>query len=295
VDAIAAFLRAIPSAAASPLALVAYLAIAIAWVVLSYRKGLIGAVGVHLPNIPEDKRPELLKTVLPGGDVPVGYTAEHYNANKNADRKLYAFYAVLATIVIVLAIAGYKAHNELDRSDGMIGEILDNPQTYRTALANLDRGTDLVAGAEEDQAGDIPSNMSANDLGNMIDSMRMGNRAMNNSDAIMKHLRNNSRGGRIQKASRILNGAVGQLDTTFEKLDDCYREFACANGKRATELCQLTARILQDIDNVNKSIGDGVTVDTTDAAPNFGNGATDPYFHALSAPHIRSLHSQACS
>jgi hypothetical protein len=294
VDAIAAFVKAIPSAATSPLALVAYLAIAIAWVVLSYRKGLISAVGEHLPNIPKSKRAETLGTVLPGGDAPADYTADHYNANKNADRKLYAFYAVLATIVIVLAIAGYKAHNEMDRSDGMIGEILDNPQTYRNALANLDRGTDLVAGAEEDQTGDIPSNISPNDLGNMIDSMRMGNRSMNNSAAIMKYLRGNSRGGRIQKASGRLNGAVRQLDATFEKLDSCYREFACANGKRAAELCRVTARILQDIDNVNKSIGGGVTVDTTDAAPNFGTGETDPYFHALASPHIRSLHSQAC-
>lgn len=294
MDAIAAFVKAIPSAATSPLALVAYLAIAIAWVVLSYRKGLISAVGEHLPNIPKNKRAETLGAVLPGGDAPADYTADHYNANKNADRKLYAFYAVLATIVIVLAIAGYKAHNEMDRSDGMIGEILDNPQTYRNALANLDRGTDLVAGAEEDQTGDIPSNISPNDLGNMIDSMRMGNRSMNNSAAIMKYLRGNSRGGRIQKASGILNGAVRQLDASFAKLDDCYREFACANGKRAAELCRVTARILQDIDNVNKSIGGGVTIDTTDAAPNFGNGETDPYFHALSSPHIRSLHSQAC-
>jgi hypothetical protein len=295
VETLAAFLKAIPSAAASPLALVAYLVIVIAWVVLSYRKGLIGAVGPHLQNVPKNKRAELLKAVLPGGDTPVGYTAEHYNANRNADRKLYAFYAVLATIVIVLAIAGYKAHNELDRSDGMIGEILDNPQTIRTALANLERGPDLVAGAEEDRPGDIPQDISANDLGEMIDRMRMGNSGMNNSEAIMRQLRDRSKGGRLLKASRISNEAVRQLDEKFEKLDNCYRETACANGKRAAELCRLTARILQDVGNVNGSTGGGVTVDTTDAASNFGNGAMDPYFHALSTPHIRSLHSQACT
>lgn len=294
MNAIAAFLKAIPSAATSPLALIAYLAVIIAWVVLSYRRALIDGLGPLLPNISKNKRDKLLRMVLPGGDVPADYTADHYNANKNSERKLYALYAVLATVVIILAIAGYKAHNELDRSDGMIGEILDNPQTFRGALANLDRGVELVEGASEARPGDIPPNMSANDLGNVLDNMRMGNSRMNNSDALMKYMKSNSRGGRIQKSSGILNGAVAQLDGLFEKLDSCYREAACVNGSRKDELCKLTTRILEKIGNVNASLGDGVTVDTTDAASNFGNGATDPYFHGLSAPHIRSLHSQAC-
>lgn len=295
VDTIAAFLKAIPSAAVSPLALIAYLAAAIAWVILSYRPGLIKALGDQLSHVSKKNAADLLRATLPGGDAPADYTADHYNANKNADRKLYAFYAVLATIVLVLAIAGYKAHTELDRADGMIGEILDNPQSIRTVLANLERGPDLVAGAEEDRPGDIPQDISANDLGEMFDRMRMSNPSMNNPEALMRQLRDRSKGGRLQKASRISNEAVRQLDERFEKLDNCYGEAACTNGKRAAELCRLTDRILRDVDNVNRSIGGGVTVDTTDAAPNFGDGAMDSYFHALSTPHVRSLHARACT
>ena len=78
MDVILAFIRAIPSAAASPLALIAYLATLVAWAIIAYRVNRFRELMKRIELLPEGDRLAAIKAEIGRVDVPRGLTGEQY-------------------------------------------------------------------------------------------------------------------------------------------------------------------------------------------------------------------------
>jgi len=68
----AGFLNAIPSAAASPLALVAYVVAVAAWVAVGYNTGRLLILMNNFQLLPEEGRIPAIKVALGDVDIPAG-------------------------------------------------------------------------------------------------------------------------------------------------------------------------------------------------------------------------------
>lgn len=286
------FIGAIPAAAVSPLALVAYLAALAAWTFIAYRVKRLAVVMKDIEKFPEDDRKAIVIEEFRNARIPPELSAKQYLEEQRQLFVFRGFLALCATLVIVIGMSGYYAYDKRGRADGIIGEILDRPESQFMSSVNvLANGTEMVSDASVDSGPD-PSN---SDLSEMVDRMRR--RGMNDAASIAKQLGRESSGGRIQQVSRSVNAAASNIDEAFSRLARCYRERLCANGSRKQEMCSLVARLALNMNSINEAARriPGVMLNSSGGAPIFGKGTMDRYFDAVSMPNVEYLNAAVCS
>jgi hypothetical protein len=132
VNAINDFLAAIPSAASSPLALIAFLATIMAWVYTKLKTSRLKVVLPHILNIPERDRRKVIRELL-GEIVPESMTANEWIAQKKNGYLLIAYLATLAFILIVGALAIVVEMPKLFIEDVLQPKLENGRETSRSA------------------------------------------------------------------------------------------------------------------------------------------------------------------
>ncbi len=86
------FLESLPSAAANPLAMVAFLATVLAWFFIGFRTRRLGLLLARLKDLPISKRGELIKAEM-GVVLPEKINAEQWMRSR---KHQYSFFGFLA-------------------------------------------------------------------------------------------------------------------------------------------------------------------------------------------------------
>src|SRR5215467_13664113 len=98
------FLKAIPVAAKSPYALVAYCISGLLFILLIYKRTQINPVLRHVKDLPQKDRITAIETAL-GVKLPTKISADQWLRNQQLQYGLFAFIALLVSIVTVIVIA----------------------------------------------------------------------------------------------------------------------------------------------------------------------------------------------
>jgi hypothetical protein len=104
-DTISAFLSAIPSAAASPLAMIALLATIAAWSVIAYRVNRFQVLMEYIEKLPAADRIKAIIHEFRNAKIPPKRTAEEYLQQQKATYIFYASLALCSAIVVVFGMA----------------------------------------------------------------------------------------------------------------------------------------------------------------------------------------------
>jgi len=107
---------AIPEAAKSPLALVAYTVALTAWLLVSLRVSRNRNLLLHLRDLPERDRLKALKAEMGHVEVKGGLTAEQYLRSQLFRYYLTAFLVLCLVLVLIIAISAYSTAKN-DRPD----------------------------------------------------------------------------------------------------------------------------------------------------------------------------------
>jgi hypothetical protein len=289
-DAISAFLSAVPSAAASPLAMIAYLATVAAWIVIAYRVKRFTVLMENIEKLPEVDRIKAIKAEFRNAKIPPRLTAKDYLRQQKQAYILYAFLALCAVIIVVFGMTISTAVDKQHRADGLTEKILSQPSSQLMSSANvLSNGPKIV----DEVAAEIGPPPTQRELSDIVD--RLVQSGMRDGAQINQRL-HEMFGGKLQDVSRTLNLAAGNVDKEFEPLADCYRRAECGKGSRFTEMCGRVRQFSKMIGDINAAASKipGVMMNTSDAPPLFGSGSIDRYFDVLSAKNLDYLSSQVC-
>jgi hypothetical protein len=113
------FLKALPTAATNPLALVAYLAAIAAWTYLGSRVRRLRVLLQSIQLIPEADRSNLLRDEMGVVNVPLGMTADQYLRARLQTLLFAGFSIACGCVLIIVAIAYWDG--------GSITATLDGP------------------------------------------------------------------------------------------------------------------------------------------------------------------------
>lgn len=285
-----AFLNAIPAAASSPLALVAYLAAIGSWTVIAWRVKRFKLLMARLPDFPLEDRRAVVEAEI--GRIPLraGLTPEQYLRSRIHLYFLLGFIAVLATIVIVLAMAGFRSADTQARSDGLTDLALGSPPSnYQSAFNVLANGAGAVDGAA------AQLRISSDD--DIEDEVTRLARQGLRSEAITQRLAANSGAGRFKQVNGRLTEAAKTVDERFTELSKCYHIGECRNGERAPELCRHLRAIQRNVKAINGHAkqGRGVMLNSSGGPPIIGGGALDIEFDLIQTPNVDFLASTVCN
>ncbi|MEH2530793.1 hypothetical protein V1277_002831 [Bradyrhizobium sp. AZCC 1588] len=291
MDVIAAFLRAIPSAAASPLAFIAYLATVVAWGVIAYRVNRFRELMRHIKTLPEKDRLPAIKAEMGVVDVPEGLTGEQY-LRKRIHTFVFVGWLVLCAAVATVGLkAAFDVYQQMVRADNLTLELLLPPSSpYMSAVNTLANGPVMVSEA----AAEIKPKMTQAELDEAVARMaREGMRA----EQIAQRLRQLAGTDRLRRANEVLSGAAVRLDDAYSKLEACFRQVRCRPGFQVATLCKALASIRDFIVATNESARNiaGVNFNMSGTTPILGGGAMDVDFSAVGAANVNYLLSVACA
>ena len=125
---ISGFIRASPSAAASPLALAAYLATLVAWVIIAYRVSRFREQMRRIEQLHPKDRLDAIAIEI-GRVVPPGLTGEQYLQMRIHTFIFIGFLALCGTASTVAVKAGYDFYQQMIRADNLTREVLVPPNS----------------------------------------------------------------------------------------------------------------------------------------------------------------------
>ncbi|MBY3176996.1 hypothetical protein HFO27_20555 [Rhizobium leguminosarum] len=291
-DAISAFIEAIPAAASSPLALVAFLAALAAWTYIAYRVKRFGILMDKIESLPEIDRRAVIEAEFRNAKIPLNLSSADYLIKQKQDYIFYAFLVLCASILILMSMTFYETFERRQRSDNLIGQIFDAPSSQLQSSTNvLSNGPEMIAQA----ASAIRPPPSQGELAEIVD--RLVQSGLRDAETINRRLSEMSGGGQLQEVSRALNGAASNINEALQPLADCYRRLTCGDGKRFADMCK-SIKMYYDITssiNGRASKIPGVLLNTTGEPPLFGNGSMDVYFDMVNAENVNFLHKEVCT
>lgn len=175
MEIISAFIRAIPAAAASPLALVAYLATLAAWAFIAYRVRRFDILMKSIEHVPENDRRAVIEAEFGVGSIPPSLTANEFLVQQRQKLTFYAFLAFCAVVVIIVALTGYTAIDRRDRADNLIEELLGGgvqtqsapSSQFQSSFNVLKNGPDMLSQAAAD-LGPPPTKAEIEDAVNQL-------------------------------------------------------------------------------------------------------------------------------
>jgi hypothetical protein len=289
MDEFSAFLKAIPSAAASPLALVAYLAAVGAWLAIAWRLKIVQAVSVQLPHLPEEKRPDVILAAL-GQQVPPHLSAEQFLRGKRDFYVLIGFLAICVVVVVIAAISFSRVYEQSKRSDELIRQILGSPSSAAMSATNMlaDGATTITEAAAE-----IKPPLSNSQLSDLVDRWAMQHVP---ADEIDRRLAQYSGAGRLKQANNALARAASTLDAQYKDLADCFRTIQCRPGDEFKRMCTAAKTIRSRIVAINQAAQNipGVNFNASGGPPLLGGGSMDTDFNMIAAPNIEYLATEVC-
>ena len=148
MEELSAFLHAIPSAAASPLALVAYLAAIGAWTLIAWRVRRHSILLAHIHQLPEADRIRAVQMELGYVEIRKGLSAEQHLRSRIHTFLLIGFLAICVTVVVIAGMALYKSRDQKERADEYIRQLLGSPSSqYRSAANTLANGRQMISEA----------------------------------------------------------------------------------------------------------------------------------------------------
>lgn len=290
MDVLIAFVHAIPKAAASPLALVAFLATVLAWVAVAYRVNRFRELMKALPLLKEDDRLKAIRDEIGAVDVPHGLTGEQY-LRKRKDTFVFGGFLVLCgTVVIVIVTAGYDVYQQKSRADNLSREVLSVPSPdYMSAANTLANGPQMV----EQAAAEIHPPLSDAELDAYVDRLAQEGLTGQKISALLAERAGTSR---LKRASEVLAEAASRIGASYEKLAECFRQIQCRRGPDTEKLCEALIAIRTSINNANVAARKipGVNFSESGTQPMLGGGSMDVAFSKVSAGNVDYLLTVAC-
>ena len=291
MDVILAFIRAIPSAAASPLALIAYLATLVAWAIIAYRVNRFRELMKRIELLPEGDRLAAIKAEIGRVDVPRGLTGEQYLRMRIHTFIFVGFLALCGTVAMVGIKAAYVVYQQMIRADNLTREILAPPNSdYMSAINTLSNGAQIVAEA----AAELRPPMSKAELDDLVSRLA---RQRLNGEQISQQLADLAGTGRLKRANSVLASAAARADDAYGKVAACFRLAQCRPGFEAAMLCKALHGMKRSIDAINEAGRKipGVNYNMSGTAPMLGGGSMDVDFSAIVAGNVDYLLSASCA
>lgn len=282
------FLNSLPAAAISPLALVAYLGTLITWAYVSTSEKKLQLVLQNIQSFPEDQRRATVTEVLKA-EIPANLKAAQYVQILKDRNRLLGFLAVCCSIVIILAMASWKAYDSRERADNLIKEILESATSdYRSAVNVLGNGAIMIREAAAEVR-----HISNDEMRTIVDRLALQRM---NAEQIAKRLGELSGAGRLRRANNSLDNAARRVNEAYKKLTDCFRAVECRTSAETPRMCQAINGIISNIDAANAQALKikGITFNETGAGAIFGNGTMDLYFTKITVPNLSYLASAVC-
>lgn len=291
MDVIIAFIRAIPSAAASPLALIAYLATLVAWVIIAYRVNRFRELMSRIELLPEKDRLPAIKAEMGSVDVPRGLSGEQYLRKRIHTFIFVGFLVLCGTVATVGLKAGYDVYQQMIRADNLTKEILASPSSdYMSATNTLSNGPQMVAEA----AAEIRPPMSKAELDEAVERLA---RQRLNGEQINQRLAELAGTFRLRRVNTALAGAATRLSNAYGTLAACFRQAQCRPGFEAIILCNALQSLQRSIDATNEAARKipGVNYNTSGTAAVLGGGSMDVDFSKIAAGNVAYLLSASCT
>lgn len=291
MEPIGAFLKAIPAAAASPLALVAYLATVIAWTLVALRVNRFKILMERIDKLPEADRIEAIR-IETGRVVPKGMTAEQYLRSRIQLFIFIGFLVLCATAAFVASMALIRVYEQKARADGYIIEILgeanasavDAQSPYKSAVSTLENGSTMIREAQAE----IKPPLSKAELNQLVDQWA---RQRVPAEEINGRLRVVSGTARLKRANEKLAEVAARVNSTYEKLAKCFREAECRRGDHFERMCAAVRSILKNVDEINAAARaiPGVNFNMSGTTAMLGGGSMDIDFKAIGVPELAYL------
>jgi hypothetical protein len=284
-----AFLEAIPSAAASPLALVTYLAAVGAWLAIAWRLRIVQAVSRALPDLPKNQRADAIKLAL-NRAVPPNLTPEQFLRGQRDFYILIGFIAICVVVVVIAAISVSRVYNQSKRSDELIRQILGSPPTAAMSAANmLANGETMI----KEAATEIKPPLSNAQLSDLVDRWAMQHVP---ADEINRRLAEYSGAGRLKQANNALARAAGTLNAQYKDLADCFWTIQCRPGDEFERMCTAVKTIRSRIAAINQAAQNipGLNSNASGGPPLLGGGSMDIDFNMIVAPNVDYLATEIC-
>lgn len=129
-------LQAIPQAATSPYAFIAYLIAVLAWVAISYRVRRNEILMANIEKLPPKDRRIALEAEMGAAAVQGGISPEHWLKQKRQFYYFIGFLAILAVAVVIFVIAVNESNAARSRAE--LGAVLDDRATaFLGAISTL--------------------------------------------------------------------------------------------------------------------------------------------------------------
>ena len=290
-EGIAGFLNAIPSAATSPLAFLAYIAALIAWVVIGLNTNRLRVIMPHISSLPKKDQIAAIHAAIGYVAIPTGLTGEEYLRRRIHTFVFSAFMALIAVIAFIIGLTFYKYYERRMVADNMINNILTAPSSdFMHAVNDINAGLTMVTNA----AKEIGPEISPQDLVALVESLQ---RQHLNGEQINKRLAEAAGTDALRAVNQKLIKASEFLENTFTSLAICFRELACAAGNQFPLLCQYVTVINKNIHDANKAGRGihGVSYNASKSGDMLGGGSMDVYFKEFSSKSVSYLASQCPS
>ena len=289
MDEFSAFLKAIPSAAASPLALIAYLAAIGAWLAIGWRLKILQEVSRQLPLLPEHERSGTVRAAL-NRPVPPNLTAEQFLRGQRDFYVLVGFIAICVVVVVIAGISVSRVYEQSKRSDELVRQILGSPPSAAMSATNMLANGETMIG---EAAAEIKPPLSNSQLSDLVD--RWAQQRVP-ADEINRRLAEYSGAGRLKQANNALTRAASTLDAQYKDLADCFRTIQCRAGDEFERMCTAVKTIRSRVAAINQAAQNipGLNFNASGGPPLLGGGSMDIDFNMIVAPNIDYLATEVC-
>ncbi|WP_029874786.1 hypothetical protein [Rhizobium leguminosarum] len=161
--------QAIPQAAASPYALVAYVVAVLAWVAIAYRVRRNEIVITNIDKLPPGDRRVALEAEMGSAVVNGGISPEHWLKQKRQFYYFLGFLALLSVCVCVFVVATSVRQNETAKSKAELGAVLQ--ERAQSFLASIDLLMEMPA-VRDPSLSDLDNATSENYFKGQLRSIR---------------------------------------------------------------------------------------------------------------------------
>lgn len=280
---------ALPNAASSPAALVAYLAALLVGGFVVYRLRRYSIAGKQIEHLPEADRLEALIRIL--GEVPVGQLSPtDYIKLQTTKYIFYAFLVLCATFVVVSAMAVKEVLDREALTNSLIEKTLDPPSSqFQSSFNVIDSAPNIVATIAQTRD---PNPTYAQQEALIERLVEEGYR----QDEMFAVLAQLGYGGELQEVNQRLIISLSKVDSDFLELRECFEQQRCTAGaSKMPVLCEYVNAVVAAVKKSNENARSvpRVLYNQSGTDPLFGSGITDAYWDEAVARNTQLL-SEYC-
>ncbi len=136
MDFFTAALNALPEAAASPFALIAYAVLVVAWVLVAFRLQRNAQLLKNIDKFPEADRIKAINNEMGGAFIKEGMAAEDWLRSKRQTYIFWGFLAVLGVLVVLATLTIQEAQAKSSR-DELVSILTDRSENVVELIDSL--------------------------------------------------------------------------------------------------------------------------------------------------------------